>query len=502
MNHSGIPRSQPDVYLKRTAPIDKGKFRKSIVRTLGYIFLIVFSAADGVSSERFEVKERNTIDTAKTIFKRSYHPQFKYRYAVTPTGVIRVLRFPTPYDVPPGPVGTGALLCGEQNSGWHEVSLQGWDPRNGGLEDPQMVVDSNGRVIIAWESIQKGTHVSKSELLVKWQQESGTWSNAVKVTDDAATDISSYSIVSPSPSQVKVIWTDARERHFVGLSHPTDDGYDKVFARTISGLQLGSVERVTQKKGEYVTEEVKARTDSSGKIYAIWNQEETPGSSQIYLSVLGQSWSKPYEVSEVSKNHPFFDITTLPDGSAYIFWVKGEKSEDLYYRRFSQGKLAPGIKLAADACCPSVAVSADGAKHIIYQEKYPWDNPTSHQEGHLYYQRLGAGGWSERQEIADSVFFGSGYITIDRSDRIHIFWQQLENKVANLVHVVGTIASGDAPGKSSGLQRQVAKRGKGCSGLSRFGGPFQAGPRPGAAGSEQENRPGSYSRSPGVQVHQ
>ena len=86
---------------------------------------------------------------------------------------------------------------------------------------------------------------------------------------------------------------------------------------------------------------------------------------------------------------------------------------------------------------------------MLYQESYPWDDPTLYHKGHLYYQRSNAGKWSKRLEVGDSVFFGTGSIAIDQLNRIHLFWQRFANGSAELVHAVAVMPDGDGPDKNT-----------------------------------------------------
>jgi len=135
----------------------------------------------------------------------------------------------------------------------------------------------------------------------------------------------------------------------------------------------------------------------------------------------------------------------MPSGDAVIFWRRNEPYSDIRYRMYAQGKPGAIETIAPKSCCGDVDVSSDGTIHLIYMdETVPLVNGRWEANNHrhtLYYQALRRGVWSNRQDVANHVFWGSAHVAVEGSDKVHLFWQELSKDRFLFRHASGTLTS-------------------------------------------------------------
>lgn len=398
------------------------------------------SAAAGQKPPTLRIETVTTLDTVPV--KASHElrsPTYLYKPSLTPPGGVVVLRLPNGYAYPEGRERDQADLFDEvAGRSWQPLRLPLWDSKNAALQDPEVCVDVGGTLWLAWEGIEARALSAYAKIYGKSRGPDRAWSNAIVLTDEGAREVTSLSLSCADRRGGLIVWTDARERHADGPSHPHADAFAKVYARTFTPAETASATRVTHKEGTYISEGVRVRGNLAGDAYAVWDQGKRESPQSLYASRRQRGgWTEPRKISDDSADmHLAYDLAVLPDGTAYIFWSGPRPKEELYYRSFTGDSLGTIHTLGTGTCCVRAAASKDGQVHIVYQDSYPREDPGRFSKGHLYYQRLQEGVWSDRQEIAKEIFFDTAAVAVDAEMRLHLFWQELVNNAAEFKHAL------------------------------------------------------------------
>ena len=289
-----------------------------IVTWIGVVSQL-FSAGESTESV-MEIVKRQILDIgAVNVSGKEYVRARNYQVAVSPSGIIGILRLAEPGYRASGESegqseakfiddlvsGRGedvyrsvSLLVEGLTDGWAETELSLAGPYQ--LSDaPRLAFDPANVPILTWleREIQKDRWVSRvvSRRLLPNRE----WSEKIVLSDGTAESISSFSICNVSDSAFEVVWTGSRVRHSGRkLSRARHDDLEKVYSRTLREEVLGPIVRISPKRGKYDATPVKVRGERDGTLYAVWDQYNPKEVYELFLAVYqDEVWSEPISIS-------------------------------------------------------------------------------------------------------------------------------------------------------------------------------------------------------------
>jgi hypothetical protein len=457
--------------LARTAPLDAPA---------------IDASRPGNLHQALSIEQRETIESAPaTLGAREYVVPFTYSCTVSRTGQVAALKFRNPdygprrredpksLDQYMGDLrdetrylyGSVFLLAEWAGLRWDELQLSG--PRIWSRwERPRLVVGPAGELNVVWVEWDVPEVSPWSRLVTKRRMSQGRWSATQALTDPLTRAIDSFNAVASRSSGLDLVWADDRSLHHPGEADQAG-ARNRVYARSWSENRDGDVVQISSASGGYSAYLASAHPGPDDVLFAVWDQMSSNGVFQLHLSNrAGGHWSAPIRVTDdkmeksskgtdgetgrLPNQHFNFDVAPLSPAKAAIVWAR-PVTEDIAYRIVDAGSLGPISVAASHAQSMNVAGSPDGAVHLLYEEFDPYAHmnqykrPSSFHKRHIYYQCLKDGRWSDRQELADNAFAGTAGLSLDEAGKVHLFWQEFKDGVANLLHVTASSACGSPP---------------------------------------------------------
>jgi hypothetical protein len=443
--------------------------------------------AEERSAPRLEIIQRRVLDVADTklVRERSYVPAFDYIPSVSPSGQIALIRhtnlgyeWSTAVDSrrygelfrdimtrSDRDYAQVSLLLDGTGEGWQTVTLKGAGPYLL-FDEPRVLFDSDGGVYLVWveRTIEQDKWTSRL-VARRWPLHDEGFPPLILSGTDRSS-VLSFDGTVVSGSDLEVLWTADPDNE--RLRTRSAGPQSRVYARRLSASALGSIQRISPKRGKYDADRVKVVADVNGDIYAVWDQSSSKAGAQLFLAVRhAGEWSEAMQVSDdqpawtkgaadsteeypIPMLHVDFALASPTAGTVVVVWSSPGRTPGIYTRVYSEGRLDAIDLVSAGGVNVRAASSRDGAVHVVYQDLKDDDAAKMrdryaklqiHHKYAINYRRWRAGDWSAEEAVASSVFRDTSRIHVDSQGRIHLFWQELQDGNAALIHGVARYSS-------------------------------------------------------------
>jgi hypothetical protein len=230
---------------------------------------------------------------------------------------------------------------------------------------PSLVVSRSGETWVTWVAHENGADSVMARRLA-----GGVWSEPVRVSEPAHTDVFNTAIAQDASGRIWVVWSSQIKGNW------------DLHGRSWNGGRWSPIERITEDSGPDIYPRMAA--SAGGKLYLIW-QGFRHGRSNILMKVLnGDRWSEEIRVSAPGVDGWDPAVTVDPSGRAYVAWdAYAYGNYDIFLRSYAEGKLSdliqvthsPNFEAHAD-----LASSRDGKVWLAWDESGPnWGKDTGYE---------------------------------------------------------------------------------------------------------------------------
>jgi len=273
-------------------------------------------------------------------------------------------------------------------------------PNLGKSEDPDVAVDSSGKVHIVWMDFLDGNF---DIYYRNYNPSTDMWTPALSLPPANISNISYYTSIEPSictsQSGIHVVWEVDENIYYTSSS----DGLIWSYPANITGNSFFS-HSPDIAKGASNTLHLVYRFDKQIDPVT-WNEET------YYRKFDGSSWSPPTNLSNSTNTVSNYPKITSDSGAIYCVW---EEDLDVYFGSSADGTLWNTPQIAStNSYSPAIATGSTGNIHTAYASG-----------ANIYYKNYSSGSWSAAETIVEnSGQSDEPAISVDSNSRAHVLWQ-------------------------------------------------------------------------------
>lgn len=292
---------------------------------------------------------------------------------------------------------------------------------------PDIAVDGGGNAYVVWSDDRRGNE----DIYFAYRPAGGSWSANVRVnTDSGNARQTAPALAVHSAGRVHVVWEDN-----------AGGGADIYSAYRSPSGAWGANTRVDDDSGAAAQTSPDVAVDASGNAYAVWSDQRSSGSADIYFAyrVLGgMLWSGNQEVADDywSLTIPTIAVDTagnvtvawvIPDDPAYHGWQDMHTAD-----RPAGGAWGSPTRIGLGAW-PQVVMAPGGDAYLSYTS-YLSATVTA---GAIRYRSPG-GAWSDEELVPDTTVGAS--IATDSSGNLYAVWVDSRHHNNDIYFAIHTAA--------------------------------------------------------------
>jgi hypothetical protein len=291
---------------------------------------------------------------------------------------------------------------------WTSAKRLTWT--SGNSFDPDIAVDSSGKLHIVWSDDKTGN----DEIYYQKSTNGGTtWSTSRRLTWTSG-DSQDPAIAVDLSDCLHVVWRDITPGNFAIYYKKSTDGG----ASWTTGQRLSMVPGDSGNPGIAV--------DPSGRLHLVW-YNSVGGESDIYYkrsTNSGASWTASQRLTWTTGFSAYPAIGVDLSGTVHVVWYDNTPGNyEIYYKRStdSGASWTASQRLtwtSGTSYVPRIAADSSGKVHMVW-----FDNTPGNYE--IYYKRTTDGGanWTSNQRLTwTSGDSWDPAIAIDSLDNLHVVW--------------------------------------------------------------------------------
>ena len=381
---------------------------------------------------------------------------YYYQSSSSSTGRIAVVRVPN--ACPQSKVNIAAFRPGlymSESNAWTDLELPNLAPTMDLWTGAKVDFNQYDELVLSWVGHMDDTASDQQTIYARRMVSGGTWTTPINLGDQKIEDLQSFSLIDAHSGEMAVAWIDSRVKRFSGWSHPSDEGYGRAYYREWVGGKLSPVEQITEKRGKYVANGIRISTNSSGDVFAIWEQWSSKVGPQVFVAErMDASWSKPFQVSDDPINwnryHHSYQLLPIERGRKWILWIRTQPAGSLVMTEYVKNKSGDSRELSSEVEHFAAAKDSRGRVYVAMEKRQvdeaheSADSPFDLRS--IYLMHYDKGVWSEERKIAANVYRGSVNLEISPTDELILVWQEIKNDQSRLLYISKDLYPGSSGG--------------------------------------------------------
>ena len=370
---------------------------------------------------------------------------YSYESCSSNTGRIAVVRVPN--ACPQSNVKVATFRPGlylSESKAWTDLELPNLAPTIDLAAGAQVTFNQYDELVLSWVGHLHDAAADQQRIYARWMVYGGTWTTPISLGDQGIEDLQSFSLIDVHSGGIAVAWIDSRVKRFSGWSHPSDEGYGRAYYREFVGAKLSPVEQITRKRGKYVANGIRISSNSSGDIFAIWEQWSSGAGPQVFFAErMDAIWSKPLQVSDDPINwnryHHSYQLLPIERGRKWIFWIRTQPAGSLVMAEYVKIKSGDSRELSREVEHFAAAKDSRGRVYLVMEKRQADEAHESRDSPFdlrsIYLMHYDKGAWSEERKIAADVYRGSVNLEISATDELVLVWQEIRDDQSRLLYI-------------------------------------------------------------------